>query len=112
MQKGVGVALIASGILLLILKLSDLPEARESWEAWASPKSGAPWFVGALAVEAVLLASRIALGYFVYLGRAIRPWAFFLLVLLTAANGLSGIALAIAALALQYWPRSAHEAET
>ncbi len=112
MQKGVGVALIASGILLLILKLSNVPEARESWEAWASPQSGMPWFVGILAVEAVLLASRIALGYFVYLGKAIRPWAFFLMAFLTAANGLSGLALAVAALALQYWPARAHEAET
>lgn len=111
-KKGIGVALIISGLILLVLKVSRLGEALEGWNAWASPDSGFLWFLGALTLELVLLGCRLMLGYLLYSGKSISAWSFYPLAVLTAVNGLSGIILVIATLIMRFWPRGSHAAET
>ncbi|MBB3170214.1 hypothetical protein [Simiduia aestuariiviva] len=92
-----------SVLILLALKLSSLPEARQVADSWAYPESGTLWFLGGLAVELMLLVARFILGYFVYIGRHASPWVFYPLVVLVAVSGFSGLALSVAALALRLW---------
>jgi len=111
-KKGIGIALIISGLILLALKVSSLGEAREGWNAWASPDSGFLWFLGALTLELVLLGCRLMLGYLLYSGKNISTWSFYPLAVLTAVSGLSGIILVIATLVMRFWPGGSHAAET
>ncbi|SER23251.1 hypothetical protein SAMN05421690_101378 [Nitrosomonas sp. Nm51] len=111
-KKGIGVALIISGLILLVLKVLNLGEARESWNAWASPDSGFLWLLGALTLELVLLSCRLMLGYLLYRGKNISVWSFYPLAVLTALSGLSGIVLVIATLIMRFWPRGSHAVET
>jgi len=111
-KKGIGVALIISGLILLVLKVLNLGEAREGWNAWASPDSGFLWFLGALTFELVLLGCRLMLGYLLYSGKNISVWSFYPLAVLTALSGLSGIVLVITTLIMRFWPRGSHASET
>lgn len=71
-QKLIGGALVLSGVVLLVLKVLSISEARESWAAWASPESGMIWLVGALVLELVFLLARFILGYLVFLSGRIK----------------------------------------
>ncbi|ADZ90926.1 hypothetical protein [Marinomonas mediterranea] len=111
-QKGIGAALILSGVALLVLKISSASEAQQSWDFWASPESGGMLFVGAVALELVFLVSRFTLGYFVYQCKNMGPWLFYPLALLTSVSGLSGIVLVAAVLALRFWQGRVHASKT
>ena len=111
-QKGIGAALILSGLVLLALKISSTSEAQQSWDSWASPESGGMLFVGVLALELAFLVSRFTLGYFVYQSKNMGPWLFYPLAILTAVSGLSGIVLVAAVLALRFWQGGVHAAKT
>jgi hypothetical protein len=111
-EKGIGAALILSGLVLLILKVSSISQAQQSWDNWASPESGAMWFIGAVVAELTFLAARFTLGYFVYQSKISRAWLFYPLAVLTAVSGLSGIILVAAALALRFLQGEAHAAKT
>jgi len=111
-QKGIGAALIFSGLALLVLKVSSIPGAQQSWDSWASPENGTMWFVGVVALELTFLVSRFALGYFVYLGKSTGPWLFYPLAALTAVSGLSGIVLVAAVLVLRFWQGGVHAVKT
>lgn len=110
-QQLIGGALLLSGFVLLVLKVLSIPEARESWAAWASPESGTMWFIGTLFLELIFILSRFVLGYLVFLNRRIRPWLFYPHAAITAVSGLSGMALVLAALALRWWPGSSYATE-
>lgn len=110
-QRLIGGALVLSGVVLFVLKVLSIPEARESWAAWASPESGMMWFVGALFLDLIFLLSRLALGYLVFLDRRIRPWLFYPLAAITAISGLSGLALVLAAVVLRWWPGGSYAAK-
>ncbi|HEY7886071.1 MAG TPA: hypothetical protein VIC08_14095 [Cellvibrionaceae bacterium] len=109
--KIIGAALILSGLILLVLKASNISAAQQSWDSWASPESGTLWFVGALAVELAFLGARFALGYFVYLRKSVRPVLFYPLVVLTALSGLSGALLAAPVLIFRFWNGGLPEAK-
>ena len=102
--KVVGACLVLSSLLLLVLKAASIPEARQSWAAFAEPNSGTIFFVVAVTLELLLLAARFTLGYFTYLNKKLSLWLFFPLLLLVALNDLSGIVLASACLILRFWP--------
>ncbi len=112
MQKGIGLALILSGLVLLVLKSVSIPEAQESWDAWSTPNSGTLLFIGAVAAELLLLAARFGLGCFVYTNRELGPWSFYPLVVLVAISGASGIVLVTACLALRFSQGKGHAAKT
>ncbi len=111
-QKGIGGALMLSGLVLLALKVSSISETQQGWDAWASPGSGTLWFIGVLAVELIFLISRFTLGYFVCQSKNIGPWLFYPLAMLTAISGLAGIVLVAAVLALRFWQGGVHAAKT
>jgi hypothetical protein len=111
-QKLIGGALVLSGVVLLVLKVLSISEARESWAAWASPEGGMIWFIGALVLELVFLLARFILGYLVFLNGRIKPWLFYPLAAITALSGLSGAALVLAALALRWWRGGSYAAKT
>ncbi len=111
-QKGIGVALIVSGLVLLALKISSMSEAQQSWDSWASPESGTMWFIGSLVLELLFLISRFSLGYFTYLGKHVGPWFFYPLAVLTAVSGVTGIVLVAAVLVLRFWQGGVHAAKT
>ncbi|MBE7215957.1 hypothetical protein MK852_16185 [Shewanella benthica] len=111
-QKGIGSALILSGLVLLVLKVSSISDSHQTWDSWASPENGTMWFIGVLVLELVFLASRFILGYFVYLSKNMRPWLIYPLAVLTAVSGLSGIVLVAAVLVLRFWQGGVHTSKT
>lgn len=111
-QNLIGGALVLSGIVLLILKVLSISEAREGWAAWAAPESGTVWFIGALVLELVFLLARFLLGYLVFLSGRINPWAFYPLSVITSLSGPSGAALVLAALAVRWWRGGSYLAKT
>ncbi len=111
-QKGIGLALVLSGVVLLALKITSLSDAKESWDAWASPNSGTLLFVGVLAAELLFLASRFFLGYVHLKNKHLGPWSFYPLVVFVALSGLSGIILGVASLAIRFWQGQGHAAKT
>ena len=111
-QKGIGLALIISGVVLLILKSMSLPEAKAGWDAWASPGSGTALFAGAFAAELLLIAAQFYLGYLNFRNRCLSPWGFYPLTMLVAVSGVQGIVLAAACLAIRLWPGQGHAAKT
>ncbi len=111
-QKGIGLALVLSGAVLLALKITSIPEAKESWDAWASPNSGTFLFIGVLAAELLLLAARFFLGYVHLKCKDLGPWGFYPLVVFVALSGLSGIILAVASLAIRFWQAQGHAEKT
>lgn len=112
MQKGVGLALILSGVMLLALKIMSLPEAKESWNAWADPSSGTSLLIVMLLAESLFLAARFFLGYILFKSMHLQSWAFYPLVVLLALSGLSGIVLGVACLAIRFWQGQGHAAKT
>lgn len=102
---------MVSGVVLLVLKVLSIPEARQSWAVWAQPESGMMWFVGASLLELIFLLSRFVLGYLLFLNRSIRAWLFYPLAAITALSGISGVALVLAALALRWWSRGSYATE-
>ena len=111
-QRGLGVALILSGLVLLVLKVLSIPEARQSWDSWAAPDSGTALFIGALAFESVLLAGRFALGYCIYSNKHLGPWLFYALAVLVAISGVTGIILAAACIAIRLSSNPGHAVKT
>jgi small-conductance mechanosensitive channel len=112
LQKGIGLALILSGVILLALKIMSLPEAKESWDAWASPNSGTLLFIGALVAESLFLVARFFLGYFHLKSKYLGPRVFYPLVVLVALSGLSGIILVVASVALRFGQGQVYAAKT
>lgn len=102
-QKGIGLALVLSGVVLLALKITSIPVAKESWGAWASPSSGTFFFIGALTAESLLLAARFFLGYVHLKGKQLGPLGFYPLVVFVALSGVSGVILGLASLATRFW---------
>lgn len=111
-QKGIGLALVLSGVVLLALKITSIPEAKESWDALASPNNGTFLFIGALAAELLLIGARFFLGYVHLMGKHLNPWSFYPLVVFVALSGLSGIILGVASLAIRFWQGQGHAAKT
>lgn len=111
-QQVIGGALVLSGVMLLILKVLSISEAREGWAAWASPESGTMWFIGALVLELVFLSVRFLLGYLLFLNGRIKPWVFYPLAAITALSGLSGAVLVLAALAVRWWRGGSYAEKT
>jgi len=111
-QKGIGVALILSGLILLTLKIINIPESIETANAWAAPKSGTTWFIGFLVIEFVLLAARFALGYLVYINQQMSPWLFYPLASLICVSGLSGIILIATVIVLRFLQGHTHATKT
>jgi len=111
-QKGIGGALVLSGVVLFVLKVSSTSEARQGWDSWASPESGVMWFVGVLALEVAFLVSRFVLGYFVFQSKNMGPWLFYPLAILNAVSGLSGIVLVAAVLVIRFWQGGVHAVKT
>lgn len=110
-QKLIGLALVLSGVVLLALKITSIPEAKENWDAWAFPSSGTLLFIGVLAAELLFLAARFFLGYVHLTGRHLGPWSFYPLVVFVALSGLSGIILGTASLAIRFWQGQGHAAK-
>ena len=108
-HKVIGQALILSGAVLLALKIMNISEAKESWDAWASPTSGTVFFIGALTAELLFLAARFFLGYVHLKNKDLGPWVFYPLLLFVLLSGLSGIILALASLAILFWQRQAEK---
>jgi hypothetical protein len=96
LKKILGTMLILSGLVLALLKLSSLPEARGAADAWAYPESGLLWFIAGLAIEFMFLLARFILGYFVYTAKPISSWAFYLLAVMVSLSGLTGMVLGLA----------------
>ncbi|WP_147336800.1 hypothetical protein [Pseudomonas abyssi] len=111
-QKGIGLALVLSGAVLLALKITSIPETKESWDAWASPNSGTFLFIGALAAELLFLAARFFLGYVHLKSKHLGPWGFYPLIVFVALSGLSGIILGVASLAIRIWQGQGYAAKT
>ena len=111
-QKVIGMALVLSGVILLALKITSIPEAKENWDAWASPGSGTLVFIGVLAAELIFLAARFFLGYIHFKSKHLGPWSFYPLVVFVALSGLSGIILGVASLAIRFWQGQGHAAKT
>ena len=111
-QKVIGLALVLSGVVLLALKITNIPDAKESWDAWASPNSGTFLFIGVLAAELLFLAARFFLGYIHFKSKHLGPWSFYPLVVFVALSGLSGIILGAASIAIRFWQGQGHAAKT
>jgi small-conductance mechanosensitive channel len=111
-QKLIGLALILSGVVLLALKITSIPEAKENWGAWASQSSGTFLFIGVLAAELLFLAARFLLGYVCLTGKWLGPRGFYPLIVLVALSGLSGIILGVASLAIRFWQGQGYAAKT
>ena len=111
-KKGVGLALVLSGVVLLALKITSIPVAKESWDAWASPSSGTSFFIGALTAESLLLAARFFLGYVHLKGKQLGPLGFYPLVVFVALSGVSGVILGLASLATRFWRGQSHAPKT
>lgn len=111
-QKGLGIALILSGLVLLVLKLLSVPEAQQSWDTWAAPDSGTSLFIVALVAESVLLAARFALGFFVYLNIQLGPWLFYTLAVLVAISSITGIILVLVCVLFRFLQGQDHAKET
>ncbi len=107
-QRGIGVALILSGLVLLTLKIISIPESIETANSWAAPESGTAWFIGFLLIELLLLAARFALGYLVYVNQQISPWFFYPSAVLIGVSGLSGIILAASVIVLRFLQGRTH----
>lgn len=100
-RKGIGLTLIASSIVILVLKLSNISQARDSINAWALPEDSALIFIAVLIFELVMLVSRFTLGYFIYQSNNIKPWVLYPLAVLTIISGLTGVALVFTFLVLR-----------
>ena len=111
-QKVIGLALVLSGLVLLALKITSIPEAKENLDAWAYPGSGTLLFIGVLATELLLLSARFFLGYVHLTGRHLGPWSFYPLVVFIALSGLSGIILGAASVAIRFWQGQGQVAKT
>ena len=107
-KKLIAVGLIVSGLILLILKIYNLPSAYKSWETFAEPHAAFPYFAAAVALEILFLAARFTLGYMVYIGKNITGWLFYPLSVFTAFGGLTGVLLVVALLVERYWPLQEH----
>lgn len=106
-SKIIGIALIASAIILLLLKLESIPNAYNSMEAWLSP-DGEPNTIylilsGILAFEVLLLAGRSLLGYFLFVGKKLNVVAFYTLVSVVAISGISGIVFSLSVVILRHY---------
>lgn len=111
-QEGTGLLLILSGIVILILNIMSISEAKESWDAWAYPNSGTYLFIGAMVAEVIFLSSRFFLGYAHFKSKQLGPWVFYPLVVLVALSGLSGIVLGVACLSIRFWQRQSYAPNT
>jgi small-conductance mechanosensitive channel len=111
-QKVIGLALVLSGVVLLVLQITSIPEAKKNWEAWASPSSGTFFFIEVLAAELLFLAARFFLGYVHLTGKHLAPRSFYPLVVFVALSGLSGAVLGVASLAIRFWQGQGHAAKT
>ena len=111
-KKGIGLALVLSGAVLLALKITSLPEAKESWSAWASPNTGTFLFIGVLATELLFLAARFFLGYVHLKSKDLGPWGFYPLVVFVALSGMSGIILGVASLVIRFCQGQGHAEKT
>ena len=111
-HRSVGAALILSGLIIFVLKALSFSDAQKNWDFWASPDSGAIWFVGIVILETVFLVSRITLGYLVYLRKNIGTSLFYPLAVITSVSGLSGILLVVVVLVLRFLQGGVHAAKT
>lgn len=107
-EKGIGLALVLSGIIILVLKAISIPEAKEGWSSFASPNDGTALLAGVLVIELLFLAARFFLGYIHFQNKHLRPWVFYPIVVIVAISGLSGIILAIGCLASRLWQGQGH----
>ncbi len=102
-EKAAGAFLILSELIVIIPKILSVPEALESASSWAAPDDGTLWFIGLLSLEIIWLSARFALGLSLLLQRPLKPWLFYLLLLILGSSGLTGLIISVALMIMRFW---------
>ena len=103
LEKMAGAALILSELIVFIHKVMSIPEALESANSWAAPDDGTLWFIGLITLEIIWLTARLALGLSLLLQRPLKPWLFYLLLLIVGTSGLTGLIISVALMIMRFW---------
>lgn len=91
--------LSANALLMLAIKLWQLPVLRQEWADWAAPSSGMPMLTIHLSFDLAMLAASLWLARHYWQAQPITQPVFFSLAVLTAMTGLLGCLVALMAIA-------------
>jgi hypothetical protein len=115
--KIVGLTLLLSTGILVVIKISSIPDAYYQMDAWLQSDEGSNdvlfMLSGVLAFEILLLASRFVLGYCLFCKKTLNNWQFYTLAILVGVSGFyfTGIILSLAAIVLRHY-QVRYEAKT
>ena len=111
LSKFLALALLISTAVLVVIKVTSIPEAYRNLDAYLNPRESdfslTLWFTAILSFELVLVAGRFFLGYCLYCQKQLKPWLFYTVVIIVALSGfyLSGLVFALLAIGLRIYKK-------